>query len=127
MANTKTKREYFEEIKNYLMDNAEDAGEYVDFLEAEIEKYDAKAEREKAKRAEKKAEGDALKDAIKDILAGADEPITAGALTALVAEDFPEATKAKVVYRVNALVKEGLAEKEIIKIDKAKAVAYKLA
>lgn len=122
----KTKREYFEEIKNELA-GIEGAGEYVEFLDAEIAKYDAKAEKDKAKRAEKKAEGDALKDAIKGILEDAEEPITANALAEAVANEFPEATKAKVVYRVNALVKEGIAEKETIKIDKAKVVAYKLA
>ena len=114
-----TKRETFEAIKEYVKGT-----EYEEFLNDEIAAIDARAEKEKARRAAKKAEGDALRDAIKAVIDEAEEPITAGEIAEKLVEDYPEVTKAKVTYRASALAKENEIDKCEIKIDKRKVVGY---
>ena len=126
MAETKkNKGQYFEEIKTIVAEHP-DTQEYVDFLENEIEKYHDRAAKNKAARQAKKAEGDALKEAIYEVLAeGGDYRVND--LVEAIAEDFPEATTNKVIYRVNALIKEGRAAKEPVKGEKGNVMTYKLA
>ena len=121
-----TKKEMFEGIKAILTENFEAAevAEYVEFIDKEVGAIDARAEKEKTRRAEKKAEGDALGDAVKAAIEGAEEPITAEGIVDKVIEEFPEATVAKVRYRASNLVKNEVVTKTELKVDGRKVVAY---
>lgn len=121
-----TKKEMFEGIKAILTENFEAAevAEYVEFIDKEVGAIDARAEKEKTRRAEKKAEGDALGDAVKAAIEGAEEPITAEGIVDTIIVDFPEATVAKVRYRASKLVKDEVVTKTELKVDGRKVVAY---
>lgn len=119
-----TKKDMFNGIIATLTENfGDEVQEYVDFLQGEINALDARAEKEKARRAAKKAEGDDLKDAVAELIGA--EPVTAEAIAEALAEDYPEITKAKVTYRASALVKDGVVYKVQVKTeDNRKVVAY---
>ena len=119
-----TKKEMFNGLIETLTENfGEDAQEYIEFLQGEIDLLDNRAAKEKERRAAKKAEGDDLRDAVKNAI-GAD-PITAGEIAEALAEDFPEVTKAKVTYRATQLAKDGIIYKVQLKTeDGKKVVAY---
>ena len=117
-----TKREAFEGIREILV-NREDADEFVAFIDGEIGKLDARAEKERAKREEKKAIGDELKNMVYAVIEAADGPVTIDEILAQV----EGATRAKVAYRAGVLVKEGRVEKVEVKIEKRKVVAYQVA
>ena len=126
MADKMTKRDVWAEIRATLVDNFEegDVAAYVEFIDKEIAAIDARAEKEKARRAAKKAEGDALKDAVKAVIENAEGPITAAAIADELLEEYPEVTKAKVTYRASALAKDGEVDKTKIDEDGRKVVAY---
>lgn len=126
MADKMTKKDVWAEIRDTLVDNFEegDVAAYVEFIDKEIAAIDARAEKEKARRAAKKAEGDALKDAVKAAIENADGPITAAAIADELLEEYPEVTKAKVTYRASALAKDGEVDKTKIDEDGRKVVAY---
>lgn len=119
MADKKTRKDYFEEIKTIV---AEDQ-DLVAFVDGEIAKIDARNEKEKAKRAEKRAQGDELQAAVESFIVDNDGPITAQEIAdGLEGEDI---TKAKVTYRATQLVKAGKIFKVTVKTeDGRKAVAY---
>ena len=124
MADAKvTKKDMFEGIKATLADY-EGAEEYIEFLDKEIAAIEARAEKEKARRAAKKAEGDDLRDAVKAAIENADGAITAQDIADGLTEDFPEVTKAKVTYRATLLAKDGEIYKVQIKDGDRKVVAY---
>jgi hypothetical protein len=136
-----TKRNVFAAIVNYV-ENGEFA--YTDaegakvevpaealatFAKHEIELLDNAAVKAKERKAKKAAEPDALTDAV--VAALTDNFATIADIAAKI-ED-PEATIAKVTYRLNALVEAGNAEKTDVKIPggegkRARTVkAYKIA
>jgi hypothetical protein len=119
-----TKKEMYNGLIATLTENfGDEVAEYVDFLQGEIDALDARAEKEKARRAAKKAEGDELRDAVKAAIG--EDPITATQIAEELADDYPEITKAKVTYRASALVKDGEVYKVTIKNDEGKkVVAY---
>lgn len=119
-----TKKEMYEGIIATLTEGyGEEAAEYIEFLQGEINALDKRAAKEKERRAAKKAEGDDLQDAVKGRIGA--EPITAEAIAEELAEEFPEVTKAKVTYRATQLVKAGEIYKVQIKTeDGKKVVAY---
>lgn len=120
-----TKKEIYAGIRATLTENfaAEDIAEYVEFIDKEVAAIDARAEKEKARRAEKKAEGDELKDAIKNAIGV--EPVTGEVLAEALIALFPDVTKAKITYRAGQLVKAGEIFKVQVKTeDGRKIVAY---
>lgn len=120
-----TKKDIYAGIKATLEKNfdAAEVAEYVEFIDKEIAAIDARAEKEKARRAEKKAEGDDLRDAVKELIGA--EPITGEAIAEALIAEYPDVTKAKVTYRAGQLVKAGEAYKVQIKTeDGRKVVAY---
>ena len=119
-----TKKEMYNGLIATLTENfGDEVKEYVDFLQGEIDALDARAEKEKARRAAKKAEGDDLKDAVAEAIEA--EPKTAEAIAEELIDAFPELTKAKVTYRASQLVKDGTIFKVQIKTeDGRKVVAY---
>lgn len=129
-----TKREVFEAIIT-----ATNAGsvsiegmtseEVVAFFENEIGNLDKRAERSRATAAKKREAGDALTETVKSVLTDEFQTI-ADVVAQIEGEDV---TASKVTYRLNALVKEGYAEKADIQVpgvDGAKArivKAFKIA
>ena len=118
-----TKKDNFTEIVNVL----ETAGrtDLADVIKHEIELLDAKSSKAKARAAEKKAEGDALSDAVAAALT--DDYCTIADITDKVVFDG-EVSTAKVQYRLNDLVKRGLAVKTQVTVgegeSKRKLIAY---
>lgn len=119
-----TKKEMYNGLIATLTENfGDEVQEYVEFLQGEIAALDARAEKEKARRAAKKAEGDDLKDAVAEAIEA--EPKTAEAIAEELIDAFPELTKAKVTYRASQLVKDGAIFKVQVKTeDGRKVVAY---
>ena len=124
-----TKREVFEAIIT-----ATNAGsvsiegmtseEVVAFFENEIGNLDKRAERSRATAAKKREAGDALTETVKSVLTDEFQTI-ADVVAQIEGEDV---TASKVTYRLNALVKEGYAEKADIQVpgvDGAKARVVK--
>lgn len=125
MADVKmTKKDWFEELKGIV-----EASEYaqkdeaVAFIDAQIELLDNKAEKAKVRAAAKKAETDELKAVVASLLT--EELQTADVIAAKIEDE--DISKQKVVSRLTALVKDGVAVKEQIKVEKDKKMAYKLA
>lgn len=131
-----TKREMFEALVAYaeatemevqIGETAVTAADFVAFATKEIEQLDKKAVKAKERAAAKRAEGDALLGEVLAVLTG--EFQTAAEVAAQIENE--EATVAKVSYRLNALVKDGKAVKEDVKVDrdgkKATLKGYKLA
>ena len=119
-----TKREMFEAIKE-TFETGEckyDADTVKAFCDKEIAALDAKAAKAKERAAAKKAEADVLMKTVEDALT--DEYRTIAEIAADVAEIDPDATVAKVTYRLTKLVEAGIAEKEQVSVpgkDGAKA------
>lgn len=98
-----TKREILTAIMNGTVDEAVK----VEFCEKEIALLDSKAEKAKARAAAKRAEGDELTEAVASVLTEDFAPIAE--IAAMI--EGEDVTPAKVAYRLNALVKDGRAEK----------------
>ena len=125
MADVKmTKKDWFAELKGIVeaSDYAQKA-EAVEFIDAQVALLDAKAEKAKERAAQKKAETDELKAVVAAVLT--DELQTADEIAAQV--EGEDISKQKVVSRLTALVKDGVAVKEEVKVDSKKKMAYKLA
>ena len=131
-----TKREMFEALVAYanacdmdveINDTAITSADFVAFATKEIEQLDKKAVKAKERAAAKRAEGDALTEMVLNALTADFQ--TAADVAAQIEDE--EATVAKVSYRLGALVKEGKAVKEDVKVDrdgkKAVLKGYKLA
>ena len=113
-----TKKEIFAEIITVL-----EGGEFSDkfslkeavaFCNKEIDALSRKADKAKEAAAKKKSEVDTLAEQIEGVLT--DEFATIGEITKLVIEYDPDASNAKVSYRLNKLVELGKAIKEQITI-----------
>lgn len=103
-----TKKEMLMELKTLADDCGPEYAYLADFCDAEIALLDKRA----AKAKEKKAEKDNLLDAVAAVLV---EDFVGIADIASKVDD-PDATVAKVTYRLNQLVKEGKAQKQEITI-----------
>lgn len=126
-----TKREILNAIMNYMNENQDiviegtvvdvTAADIVEYAEKTIAQLDTKAEKTKENQAKKRAE-DPLKAAIVDVLTA--EPQTLDQIMAQVGGE--DTTKAKVVARLTALVKTGVADKAETKIEgrKSKVMTY---
>lgn len=115
-----TKREIYVALKE-IPENAE----FVEFFESEIEKIDARNEKEKVRRAKKKEQSDILKKKIATLLTS--EPQTADTIVEKLlegAEADEQITKNMVTSRLGSLIKDGLAEKKQGKIDDKRVMTY---
>ena len=123
-----TKKQMYEGMVAYFRgeDTEITEGMFAEFCLAQIADLDKKAVKAKERAAAKRAEGDALTDAVLAVLTG--EFQTAADVAAQIEDE--DATVAKVSYRLGALVKDGKAVKEDIKVDregkKAVLKGYKL-
>lgn len=118
-----TKRDIYADI--ITMAREAQREDIVEFCEVQIEQLERKAEKAKERKASKAAAGDALKDAIAAVLT--EDLQTAADITEKVMDAGDEVTRAKVVARLTKLVKEGVAGKMQVKLDKKKVMAYALA
>jgi hypothetical protein len=118
-----TKRDNFNAIIEVLIEAGRE--DLAKVIEHEIELLDNKAAKAKATAAKKKTEGDALSDAVAAALT--DEFCTIADITDKVVFDG-EVSTAKVQYRLNDLVKRGIATKEQVTVgegeSKRKLMAY---
>lgn len=124
MADKKTRKDYFEEIKAMIMeDYQEEDKDLVAFVDGEIAKIDNRAAKEKEKRAEKRAQGDELTAAVKTFVQDHEGAVTAQVIADEIGGE--DVTKAKVTYRATQLVKAGEIYKVSVKTeDGRKVVAY---
>ena len=106
-----TKREMFANIITVFQtgESAYEPADVIAFCEKEIAALDSKAAKAKERAAAKKAEADVLMDQVKGALT--DEFLPIADIAAAVAEMNPDATIAKVQYRLNKLVAAEIAEK----------------
>ena len=124
-----TKREVFEAIitatnAGSVSVDGMTSEEVVAFFENEIGNLDKRAERSRATAAKKREAGDALTETVKSILT--DDFQTIADIAAQI--EGEDVTASKVTYRLNALVKEGYAEKADVQVpgvDGAKARVVK--
>lgn len=86
--------------------------EMIAFCENEIGNIEKRAERSRAATAKKREAGDALMETVKAVLSGDFQTIADIAAQI----EGEEVTASKVTYRLNALVKEGYAEKADVQI-----------
>ena len=101
------------------------AQDILDYAERTANQIDAKAAKAAETAAKKRAEGDELRAAVQAVLTD-DYQITVDILEKI-ADEFPEATKAKVTARLTQLVKAGIAEKEQVKLeDGRKVMGYRI-
>lgn len=116
-----TKREYLTTLKNFIAetDSINDyvegysANDFVEFLDKELVLLDKRTEASKAAAERKKAAGDALTEAVLNALT--EEFLTIPEITERVSD--PEATVAKITYRVSKLAGGGFAEKGEVLIE----------
>lgn len=123
-ATKKTKAMYFEELRELVLTtviDAEKQAEYVEFIDKQIEALDKRKAAAAARAEKKKAESDALTDAIYELIG--DKLVTVDEIT--VAFDDEEVTRAKVTARLGKLVNAGLIEKESVRVDGKKRMAYR--
>ena len=118
-----TKKDMFAEIITLARENGRI--DIEEFCEVQIEQLNRKAEKAKERKAEKAAKGDALKDAIAAVLT--EDLQTAADITEKVMDAGEDVSRAKVVARLTKLVKEGVAGKMQVKVDKKRVMAYALA
>ena len=118
-----TKKDMFAEIITLARENGR--VDIEEFCEVQIEQLNRKAEKAKERKAEKAAKGDALKDAIAAVMT--EDLQTAADITEKVMDAGEDVSRAKVVARLTKLVKEGVAGKMQVKVDKKRVMAYALA
>ena len=129
--NTITKKECFAAIVTMMETGAcpVDKDIMIEFANKEIAALERKAAKAKETAAKKRAEGDELKTAVAAVLT--DEPQLIADITAAVTDVVPDASVAKVSYRLRQLEKEGTAEKTSVNVGetgkKRTLVAYKAA
>ena len=119
-----TKVEYFGMIKDLVLQaNVYNEDELVEFIDHQVELIAAKAEKAKERAAKQKSNGDALREIVQEILTNEFQVIDD-----IVAQvEGEDVSKAKITARLTQLVKAGIADKEQIKVDSRKVMAYKLA
>ena len=129
MAETKmTKAMWFEMIKAVVeVSDAEQREEMIEFIEKEQEMLANKAEKARERAAKAKETGDALRAEVKATLTG-DFQTVEQIEAAIDATQYAELTRAKIVARLSALVRDGIAEKEQVKVEGSsrKVMAYRL-
>ena len=126
MENTKkTKAMYFAELREMVENwvDREDQADLLEFIDKQIEMLEKRKVAAADRAAKKKSESDALTEAI--LAEIGDELITVDEI--VVALNDETITRNKVTARLGKLFKAGLIEKETVKVEGNKRMAYKLA
>jgi len=120
----KTKAMYFAELRTMVENwvDKEDQDDLLEFIDREVEILNKRKTAAQNRAAKKKVESDALTDEvfeqITDELASVDEIV--------LSLNMEGVTRNKVTARLGKLVKEGKIEKEVIKVDGKRRMAYRL-
>lgn len=127
MENTvkKTKADYFAELREVILENVTDQAaqnEYLDFIDKQLETLEKRKVAAAARAEKKRAESDALTEEIFGLL-GTDLMTVDDIVVAL---DSEEVTRNKVTARLSKLFNAGKIEKESVKTDNGKRMAYRL-
>ena len=127
MENTvkKTKAMYFAELREMILDTVQDEekqNELLEFIDKQVEALEKRKVAAAGRAKKKKAESDALTDAI--LAQIGEELITVDEI--VIALNDEEITRNKVTARLGKLVKAGMIEKEYVKVEGNKRMAYRL-
>lgn len=125
MENTKkTKAMYFAELREMVVNwvDLENQDDLLEFIDKEIAVLERRKEKARERAVERKAESDALTDKIFDALG--DEFMTLDDILPLL-DDEEDITKNKVTSRLGKLIKAGKVEKEMVKVEDKKRMAYR--
>lgn len=125
MENTKkTKAMYFAELREMVVNWAdlENQDDLLEFIDKEIAVLERRKEKARERAVERKAESDALTEKIFDALE--DEFMTLDDILPLL-DDEEDITKNKVTSRLGKLIKAGKVEKEMVKVEDKKRMAYR--
>lgn len=123
-----TKRDYFAGLAEIVKTNlTEGEGQiYLDFIDRELALLDKRKENAQRRAEKKRAASDDLTEQIFDIIdAASGELVDVEAIMENL--DIPDITRNKVAARTTKLVKAGRIEKESIKVDGKKRMAYRVA
>lgn len=126
MENTKkTKAMYFAELREMVENwvDREDQDDLLEFIDKQIEMLEKRKVAAADRAAKKRSESDALTEAI--LAEIGDELITVDEI--VVALNDETITRNKVTARLGKLFKAGLIEKETVKVEGNKRMAYRLA
>jgi len=122
MKDKMTKVEKFEVIKGYVQDHPE----YVEFLNKEIARLQARAGKVAEKRAEKNgAKADEYKTAIIKVLEDACRPLTLVELVGGI--EIEGVTPGRIAYYAGKLVDAGMIVRDKVKVDGRKVTTYDIA
>ena len=122
----KTKAMYFAELREMVIAAVEDEArrnELVEFIDKQVEALEKRKVAAAARAEKKKAESDALTEEIFERIG--DELITVDEIVVTFDEE-EEVSRAKVTARLGKLVNAGRIEKEAVKVDGKKRMAYRL-
>lgn len=97
--------------------------EILSYCDTALKQLESKAEKAKERAAKNKTKGDELRAEVFSRIT--EEFQTADAILKMI-EGFEDVTKPKVIARLTQLVKAGEVEKEQIKVDNRKQMAYRL-
>ena len=123
-----TKRDYFAGLVEIVKANLveDEAQAYLDFINREVALLDKRREEAQKRAAKKRAVSDDLTEQIFDIIdAASGELVDVEAIMENL--DIPDITRNKVAARTTKLVKAGRIEKESVKVDGKKRMAYRVA
>jgi hypothetical protein len=122
----KTKAMYFAELREMVTAAVEDEArreELVEFIDKQVEALEKRKVAAAARAEKKKAESDALTEEIFERIG--DELITVDEIVVTFDEE-EEVSRAKVTARLGKLVNAGRIEKEAVRVDGKKRMAYRL-
>ena len=125
MADKKTKAMYFSELREMVENwvDREDQDDLLEFIDKQLETLEKRKVSAAERAAKKREESDAMTE---QILAQIGEELqTVDEIVAAI--DDETVTRNKVTARLGKLVKAGTIEKEAIKVDGNKRMAYRLA
>ncbi len=121
----KTKAMYFAELREMVTAAVEDEArrnELVEFIDKQVEALEKRKVAAAARAEKKKAESDALTEEIFERIG--DELITVDEIVVTFDEE-EEVSRARVTARLGKLVNAGRIEKEAVKVDGKKRMAYR--
>ena len=121
----KTKAMFYEELKTLVAAadiTEEEAESYIEFLDKQIETLEKRKEKAAERAAAKKEASDALTEAIADVLT--DEFQTLDEILVHFENDA-EVTRNKVTARLTKLFKAGRIEKDTVRAESGKRMAYR--
>lgn len=125
MADKKTKAMYFAELREMVIAAVEDQeqqDELVEFIDKQLETLEKRKVSAANRAAKKREESDAMTEQI--LAQIGEELITVDEIVAAI--DDENVTRNKVTARLSKLIKAGTIEKEAVKVNDSKRMAYRL-